>query len=79
MQPRDVTGDRIAQLGDAEVLGVEGLARSDRGDRRVADVRRGHLVGLTEPERQDVGIAHAGVGDLADLRGDQRAHRAASM
>src|SRR5207247_3667061 len=34
-------------------------------------------VGLAEPERQDVGLAYAGVGDLADLRGDQSAHDAA--
>ena len=79
MQPRDISGDRCAQLGDTEVLGVEGLARGDRSDRRVADVCRRYLIRLAEPEWQDVGVAHSGIGDLADLRCDQRAHRAPGM
>src|SRR5207244_5995589 len=62
------------QLGNAEILRVEGFAGAERGDRRFADIRGRDFVGLAEPERQNVGIAHARVGNLANLRGDEPAH-----
>jgi len=75
MQARDVRRDRRAQRRDAEVLRVERLSARDRRDTRIADELRRDFVRLAEPERENVGVAHAFVGDVADERGGERAHR----
>ena len=78
MQRADVAGDRVAQLGQAEVVRVEGLALGERAHRRIADELRRRLVALAEPEGEHVAAAQRGVGDLADLRSgqfvDERSH-----
>ena len=81
MQRARVAGDGFAQLGEAEVVRIEGLALGDRPRRGVADELRRRLVALAEPEREHVAAAHRRVRDLADLRSgqvvDQRSHGAA--
>src|SRR2546425_12569318 len=77
MQARHVRRNRRTQLGNAEILSVERLARGERGDGGIANIQRCYFVGLAEPESEDRRVAEALVGDFADLRGNQRAHRAA--
>ena len=50
-------------------MGIEGVPGVQRIDAGLADEFRRHPIGLTEPEGEDVGATHAGVCDLADLRG----------
>ncbi|MDT4844101.1 hypothetical protein FQZ97_780440 [compost metagenome] len=71
MPARQVPGDLLAQRGLAQRLDVEGAPVLECGDRSAADLVRRLLVGLAEPERQDVLAVHARIGDLADLRGPQ--------
>ena len=61
MQAREVGGERLAQLGEAVVAGVEQLPRLDRGDAGAADKLGRGLVGLADPEGDDVLAADAGV------------------
>ena len=71
---------RLAQLGNAEVLRVEGLARARA--RRLPRLRMNSGVSSSGSPNQNgsmSGFAHAGVGDFADLRGDERAHGAAGV
>ncbi len=72
VQPRHVGGERLAERRDPEVVGVEGVPGLERLDRRRADEVGRDLVRLAEPERQDVGVAEAGVRHLADLRAAER-------
>jgi hypothetical protein len=74
VQPRQIRGERAAQLGNAEVVRVERFARVDRIQTRAADEFRRRLVGLADPERQQV-RAEAFVEELADLRRSERANR----
>ena len=78
MQRAHVAGERLAQLGEAEVVRIEGLAFGDRARRRVADELRRRFVALAEPEREHVAAAHRRVRDLANLRCgqlvDERSH-----
>ena len=67
VQAAGVLRDRVAQLGQAQVVGVEGFALLQRFDRRLADEVRRDLVAFAEPERQHVAAPHAGIGDFADL------------
>ena len=62
----DVGGDRLAQLGQAEVVRIEGLALGDRARRGIADELRRRLVALAEPEREHVAAPEGRIGDLAD-------------
>src|SRR5690606_9164819 len=75
VQAGQVGGERVAELRNAEVVAVAELAALDGGDGRPADELRGRLVGLSHPELEDVGPAHAFVGELADARGGERLHR----
>src|SRR5437762_9308560 len=72
MEARYVGGDCLTQLGNAEVVRVEGFAARERGRRLVANERRRDFIGFAEPERQQIRIAHTGVGDFANLRSAQR-------
>ena len=74
VQAADVGGDCLPQLGDAEIVGIEGRAGIQGIDPRLPDECRCDLVGLAEPERQHVPAPHARVGDLADLRSAQAAN-----
>ncbi len=69
MERGGVVGDGLAQLGQAKVVGVKGLASADRLDGRLADEVRSDFIALAEPEGQDVLAAEAGIGDFADLGG----------
>ena len=75
MQCARVARQGLAQLGQTEVLRVEGLAALDRFDRRVAHEARRRLVALAEPECKHVVSPHAGVGDFANLRSGQLVDR----
>jgi len=77
VQARDVGGERLAQLGDAEVVRVEELAGGDRLGRGIADELGRRLVGLADPEAEDVLAAEALVVELADLGGGERLDRGA--
>ena len=68
---------RLAQLRNAEVVGIEDLAGADRVDAGLADELRRRLVGLADPEGEDVASADAFVVQLADLGCGERAHRGA--
>src|SRR3954471_13769759 len=72
MQACDIPGERLAQTRDAEILRIKGFAPFERIDARLADKFRRDFVGLAEPERDHVFLAHTCIGDLADLRGAQR-------
>ena len=48
---RHVARDRLAQLGDAALMGVEGLAAVERGLGRVDDEARRRPVALADPQR----------------------------
>ena len=74
MQPRHVGCDRIAQLGNAEIQRVERLARVERCRRGVTNVRRRDLVGLAEPEGQDIGFSHPALATSRISRRDEGAH-----
>jgi hypothetical protein len=66
MQGRHVIGHGLAQLGQAQVVRIKGLAFLQRIDGRLAhDVGR-DLVGLAKPKGQHIGAAHARVGHFAD-------------
>ena len=77
MQPAQVRRERLAQLRDAEVVRVERLARRDRVDAGLADELAASARRVAHPERQDVRAAEAGVEQLADLRGAERAYGSA--
>ncbi len=74
MQRRYVAGERIAQLGNAEILRIERFAARERRRRGLADERRRNFVRLAEPEREHVRIVHARIRDVADLRSADRTH-----
>jgi hypothetical protein len=67
VQTAHVVGHRIAQFGQAEIVGIEGLALLQRFDRGLADEVGRDFVAFAEPEGQHVAASHAGVGDFADL------------
>ena len=77
MQASGIACEGFAQFGNPEVLVVKGFTRVQGGDGRLAYERRGHFVRLAEPERQDAFAPHARIGDLADFRLRERAHRVA--
>ena len=77
VQPGEVGGNRLAQLGQAEVLAVEGFAGAQRIDGGLADEIGRDLVGLAEPEGDQVLAAHGGIGHFADARGAQLLHAGA--
>ena len=77
MESRNIARDRLAQLGDAEVVRIERLAASERGGRFVANERRRNRVRLAKPECQHGPIVHRGVRDVANLRCNERLDRAA--
>ena len=78
MQPRHVRGEHLAKRRDAEVLGIEGVARLQRVYAGAADEFRRHLVRFAEPEGQHVLAAHADIGDFTDLGTAKGADRVAS-
>ena len=78
MQSARIGGERFPQLGDAEDVRVEELAGADRVGAGLADEIRRRLVGLADPEREDVAPADAFVVELADLRSGELAHGGAS-
>jgi hypothetical protein len=51
VDPADVPGNRLAEFGKAALVGVEGLPRSKRSRRRLADERRRRHVAFADPER----------------------------
>ena len=46
-----IAGERRAQLRDAALMGVEGLAGGQRSRRRIGDEGRGRQVAFADPER----------------------------
>src|SRR5947207_2271006 len=78
VQTRYVRRDRVAQFRNAEIWIVERFSRIQRRDRGRANVSWRNFVRFAEPERQDVGIAHARVGDFTDFGRNQRAHGGSS-
>src|SRR5438093_4221605 len=78
MQARGVAGDRVAQLGQTEVVRIEGLASRQRLGGRLANRGGRDLVALAEPEGEHIVAADAGIGDFANLRsrkvGDHGSH-----
>ena len=77
MQRAQIVRERVAQLRETEVVGVEGFPGLQCGDAGLAEVRRRRFVALAEPESQDVVPAETGVRDLAHLRGGERPHEGA--
>jgi hypothetical protein len=77
VQAAHVSSEGAAQLGDAEIVRVEHLARGDGIDAGAADRLGRGLVGLADPEGEHVLAADALVVELADLRRGERAHRGA--
>ena len=73
MQAGDVGRDCFPQLGNAEVVRIEGLAGVQSVYARLPDECGRDFVGLAEPEREHVVAGHAGVGHFANLRGAQAA------
>ncbi|MEY4026552.1 MAG: hypothetical protein RLZZ329_272 [Pseudomonadota bacterium] len=66
MQSRHVIGHGLAQLGQAQVVRIKGLALLHRFNGRLAhDIGR-DLIGFAKPESQHIGPAHAGVGHFTD-------------
>ena len=59
---------------DAEVLGIEGVARLQRVYAGAADEFRRHLVRFAEPEGQHVVATHAGIRHFANVRCTQGLH-----
>src|SRR5690606_7966550 len=75
VQAAGVLRDGGTQLGHAKVRVIEGIAGGERAGGGIADARVRDLGRLSKPEREDVGPAHRGVGDLAYARGGQAADR----
>ena len=71
IQPAQIVGDRLAQLGQAGLVGVEGLAGAHRRGGRLADKAGVGTIALAVPQRDDIRIAHAERGNLGDPRGRQ--------
>ena len=68
MQGRHVISHRLAQLRQAQVVRIKGLALLQRIDGGLAhDVGR-DLVRFTKPKGQYIGTAHARVGNFTDAR-----------
>ena len=65
-QAARVPGDRLPQLGDAALPGVEGLAGGERTRRRIRDEGRGRPVPLADPERDQPLPPAPVIGDLHD-------------
>jgi hypothetical protein len=74
VKARDVRGQRIAELGNAQVVRVERLARFESVHPRLPDEVGRDLVGLAEPEGKDVAAPDSGVGDFADPGSAKRAN-----
>ncbi len=74
MQAVGVAGDGVAQLGQAKVVGVEGLAGLQRGNGRLTDHVGGDFIAFAKPEAQHAFTAHAFVGHFADARFLQTQH-----
>ncbi len=67
MQLAGVVGQSFAQLRQAEVVRVEGLALLQRFDRGLADELGRDFVAFAEPEGQHIAAPHAGIRDFADF------------
>ena len=72
---RHVAGDRVAQIGDAALMGVERLAAIERGLGRVGDEGRRRQVAFADPQRDQALAAAAVVEDFDDAARRRVAHR----
>ncbi|MNV35242.1 hypothetical protein D3C71_1266830 [compost metagenome] len=68
VQAVHVARNCVAQFGQAQVVGIKGLALLQRRNGRVADEIGRHLVALAKPELQHIAAPQAFVGHFADAR-----------
>ena len=61
-----VSGDFLAQFGQAQVMRIEGFAALQGINCRLADEVWCDLIAFPEPEGQHIAATHAGIGDFPD-------------